>query len=197
MMSALVGATILIGAIQCFLGYRVFKIVLAITGFLAGALVAGAITFAITEAETMAVLAGLAGGVAGAAVMLALYLFGVFFIGALLGAVLGVAFSALGGVAPEPVVLLVLATATGIAALLLQRIMIILSTSFSGSWSMVIGSAYFVTGRVNPADMEGLFRLDQRLLYLLVGCWVLLGAAGTVVQLKTTKARSRQGNWRS
>ncbi|SIQ41180.1 protein of unknown function [Alkalispirochaeta americana] len=197
MMSALVGASILIGAVQCFLGYRIFKVVLAVTGFLAGGLVAGSITFAITEVETTALLAGAVGGVAGAAVMLGLYVLGVFFIGALLGAVLGVSFSALGGFAPEPVVLLVLAAATGIAAVVLQRIMIILSTSFAGSWSVVIGTAYFVTGRVNPADMGALLRIDQGLLYVLLGCWVALGVAGVVVQLKTTTARSRQRTWRS
>ena len=54
------------GTVACFFGYRLFRIVLAISGFIVGAMVASSI-FGMSDTGPMLV-AALVGGLAGAAV---------------------------------------------------------------------------------------------------------------------------------
>ena len=78
-------AVLLIGGfLACFLGYRLFKVVLALFGFIIGALAASSV-FGATDTTPM-VIAALVGGIAGAAVLLAAYFVGVALVGAGMGA---------------------------------------------------------------------------------------------------------------
>ena len=63
------------GVLACFFGYRMFKAVLAVFGFIVGALAASSV-FGATDTTPM-VLAAIVGGVAGAALLLAAYFVGV------------------------------------------------------------------------------------------------------------------------
>src|SRR5580765_8497972 len=72
------------GVIACFAGYRVFRVVLGIYGFILGALFAsGAMG---TEHTTWMIVAALAGGVVGALILIAAYFVGVALLGAGIGA---------------------------------------------------------------------------------------------------------------
>src|SRR5262250_3394077 len=72
------------GIISCFAGYRVFRVVLGIYGFIIGALFASS---AFGSEQTMwMVLGALGGGVLGALIMIAAYFVGVALIGAGVGA---------------------------------------------------------------------------------------------------------------
>ena len=86
------------GLLACFAGYRVFRIVLAIYGFILGALVAS--SFMGTEQTLWMILTWIAGGVAGALILLVAYFAGVALLGAGIGA--GAALSFLGFGAPPP-----------------------------------------------------------------------------------------------
>ena len=77
---------ILGGFIACFLGYRLFKFVLAIFGFILGALAASSV-FGVSDTTPM-VIAAIVGGAAGALLLLAAYFVGVALVGAGLGALL-------------------------------------------------------------------------------------------------------------
>src|SRR5262245_51282766 len=72
------------GALACFAGYRLFRIVLAIYGFIFGALIASSIVAA-SNAAGMAV-AALIGGVAGMVILAFAYFIGVALVGAGLAA---------------------------------------------------------------------------------------------------------------
>ena len=74
------------GFLACFFGYRLFKAVLAVFGFIIGALAASSV-FGATDTAPM-VIAALVGGIAGAALLLAAYFVGVALIGAGIGALL-------------------------------------------------------------------------------------------------------------
>ena len=86
-----VAAGVIVGLIQCFLGYRIFRIVLGLTGFLMAAGFAGTMGFSLTGNEIMALIFGILGGLIGAGLMVAIYFVGLFLIGAFLGGVLGAA----------------------------------------------------------------------------------------------------------
>src|SRR5205814_10671969 len=75
---------ILGGAVACFAGYRLFRVVLAIYGFILGAMLASSM-MAATNTFGM-VLAALVGGLAGAVILTFAYFVGIALLGAGLGA---------------------------------------------------------------------------------------------------------------
>jgi len=185
MLNMLIGLGILLGALQCFSGYRIFKAILGFMGFLLGGAVAGAIGFAISEEPLVALIAGIIGGVIGAALLVALYFVGVFCVGAFLGVVLATVVSAAGQSEPQPVVLAIAGLVGGVIALALQKVMIVLATAFGGAWNVAFGIAYFATDAIDPKNIEQFFRSGGTLLYMVLLGWLLLGIVGVVVQYRT------------
>ncbi len=185
MYNVIIGLSILVGAVQCFFGYRIFKIILGLTGFLLGAALGGAIGYSIWPQEVAALAAGLVGGIIGAAVLVALYFFGVFLIGAFLGGVLGQVFFAVAESNPQPAVMLIVAVIVGVVALFFQKFMIIVSTGFGGAWIVVVGIAYFTTGAIDLTNLERMYRSGGSLTYAMLLCWIALGIIGVIVQYKS------------
>ncbi len=133
------------GLLACFAGYRIFRVVLGIYGFILGALLATSIVG--SEHTMWAILAALGGGLAGALVLIGAYFIGVALIGAGLGAMLAnLIWAGIGG-EPHVVVVIVLAIAGALAALALQRYVIIVATSFGGAQTVVVGVAALMGNR--------------------------------------------------
>ena len=123
------------GIVACFFGYRLFRIVLAIFGFILGALAASSI-FGVSDTWPM-VIAAVVGGLLGAGVLIAAYFVGVALIGAGLGAVVANLLLTAGDRDPHFLVV-VFASITGAAAsMYLQRYFIIVGTGFGGAWTMI------------------------------------------------------------
>jgi hypothetical protein len=187
-------ASIGLGVVYCFFGYHIFKIVLGILGFISGASVAVKIALEVFGREpAIAVLAGLLGGVIGAVLVVIFYFIGIFLLGAWLGSLLGILLTGGGESLIGTIIIVVLAVIGGVVAVMLQKLMIILSTALSGSWGIVSGILHFVGGGFGPI---GLFQYhpNPRVLrpmgvrgYLMLLCWVLLGIAGIVVQYRITR----------
>ena len=75
---------VLAGALACFAGYRLFRYVLALFGFILGAMIASSM-MGISNTAGM-VIAALVGGLAGAAILLFAYFIGIALVGAGVGA---------------------------------------------------------------------------------------------------------------
>ncbi|HNV03665.1 MAG TPA: DUF4203 domain-containing protein [Vicinamibacterales bacterium] len=133
------------GALACFAGYRLFRQVLAVYGFILGALIA---TSVVGQAGTwVTVLAALGGGLAGALLLVAGYFVGVALVGAALGAFLvHVGWRLVGG-DPHWAAVLACAALGAIAAMAFQRHVIIAATAFGGAWTMLVGAAALMLGR--------------------------------------------------
>jgi hypothetical protein len=177
------------GLLACFAGYRIFRVVLGIYGFILGALLATSIVG--TEHTMWTILAALGGGLAGALVLIAAYFIGVALIGAGLGAALAnVIWAGFGG---EPNVFVVIALSIGgaLAALALQRYVIIIATSFGGAQTVVVGAAALMGNRaaaeaaartvysvypLNPLPTTSMDAVAA----------LVLGSAGVLVQLFVT-----------
>ena len=182
------------GVLNCFFGYKIFKIVLGIVGFITGGLAAAGVAMAATKEPGIAVLAGLVGGAIGAVLMVALYFLGVFVLGALVGGLLGAVAAAALGLQGESALLVVgvLGLLGGVLAVVFQKLMIIISTAFSGSWSMVSGAAYFLVD-LNPlavAQNPALLQMMGAKLYMLGAAWLVLGIVGVLVQYKVTAPKT-------
>ena len=178
------------GIVSCFFGYRLFRIVLAISGFIVGALAASSI-FGVSDTGPM-LIAALVGGLIGAGIMFAAYFVGVSLIGAGLGAVVANLVFAVGDRAPNFLLIVFFSIAGAAAAMYLQRYFIIVGTGFGGAWTMIVGAMALVGDR---AAMSAAAAGDVWVAYPLNPApgqqwvpiaWIVLGAIGTGVQLGIT-----------
>ncbi len=186
-MNVVAGVGIFVGVIECFFGFRIFKVIMGITGFLVGAIAAGGISQIIAQDELITIVAGLVGGLLGAVAAVTLYFVGVFLIGATLGGILSLALSAGMGNSPEVPVIVALAILCGVLAVIFQKALIIIATSLSGAWAVVTGAAYFATGTVDPASLEVFSGAGPNSFVILL-CWLALGVLGIFIQYRLVPA---------
>jgi hypothetical protein len=184
------------GFIACFAGYRLFRFVLGLYGFMLGAMIATSIT---GSASTWTlIVAALAGGVAGAVLMVFAYFTGVGLIGAGLAAlVLNLGWRLVGG--DPPTWLLVIVCVLGaLGALSLQRLVVIFGTGIAGAWTLILGGmALMGNSTALQATLDGevwaLYPLDPaRSAWWPTLAWVGLSVVGIAVQLMTTGQTGRR-----
>jgi hypothetical protein len=178
------------GLVACFFGYRLFKFVLAIFGFILGALAASSV-FGVSDTTYM-VVAAIVGGLAGALLLLAAYFVGVALIGAGIGAlVANVIWTQIEG-DPHPFVVVLFSVAGALLATWLQRYVMILGTAFAGSWTIIVGALALMGDRtaLNAAAAGDIWVAypmtpapGQRWVPF---AWVALGVVGTLVQMFVT-----------
>ncbi|HXH07409.1 MAG TPA: DUF4203 domain-containing protein [Vicinamibacterales bacterium] len=178
------------GALACFAGYRLFRLVLGFYGFVLGALVASSAVGGTDPVWLVG--SALAGGVAGALILIGAYFIGVALVGALAAAMLlHLAWRPLAG---EPHLLLVVAAAIAgaVVALRLQRYVVILVTAFAGAWTVLAGAAALAGGTAGAeSGVWVVYPLQPAPGALWVPvAWLVLGAVGAIVQLRVTGART-------
>jgi hypothetical protein len=171
-----------IGLIECFFGYRLFRLFLGITGFVVGAVSAGLLAAQIIDNFVVILVAGLIGALLGAGLMVLLFQVGLFIVGALLGILLqAVILSALQAQVPGWA-WIVPALAGGALALLWQRVMIVLATSFEGAAHIVYAGVYLFLGPGGiPGPDQDIPRKGLRL-FAIILAWLVLGFIGVRVQ---------------
>jgi hypothetical protein len=179
------------GLLSCFAGNRLFRLVLGIYGFVAGALLTSTVMGAGDPRSTM--LAMLIGGVIGAVILVVAYFVGVALIGAALGAIVIHLIWAQLGHEPHPVWVICGTVAGALAALALQRVIIIIATAFAGAWTALVGGLYIASG-TSSATPEGwiLYPLrpppGQDWMWL---AWIVMGVIGVAVQIGTRRKTKR------
>jgi len=191
---ALPAAILLIlgGALSCFAGYRLFRLVLGIYGFILGAMLASSL-MGVTNTTGM-ISAALAGGIVGALVLVFAYFVGIALIGAALGALMvaPVAWGYVGAGDPPALVVIALSVTGAIGAMLLRHYVGIVATAFFGAWMIVVGGLAAASQRgaaraASAADVWILYPLTpapgQRWVPF---AWIALGLIGTGVQLGIT-----------
>jgi hypothetical protein len=178
------------GIISCFFGYRLFRTVLAIFGFILGALAASSV-FGISN-TTLMLVAAIAGGLIGAFILIAAYFVGVALVGAGLGAVIANLVFSSGGRDPSPFVVILFSIAGAVGATYLQRYFIIVGTAFGGAWTMIVGAMALVGDRTalkaaTSGDVWVAYPLNpapgQRWVLLV---WIVLSLIGAGVQVGIT-----------
>jgi hypothetical protein len=183
------------GALSCFAGYRLFKITLAIYGFIFGAMLASS-TMGSTNTTGM-IVSAVVGGLAGAGILLLAYFIGIAIVGAGLGALVAhVGWGYVRPGDPPAALVIVLAVFGAIGAMLLQRYVIIVTTAFAGAWTVLLGAVSIMSRDVAAAAPARGSRVgDVFILYptsppagasWMPIAWIVLGLVGTAVQLGIT-----------
>ena len=184
------------GALACFAGYRLFRIVLGIYGFILGAMIASSM-MGISNTTGM-IVAALVGGIAGALLLMFAYFIGIALVGAGLGALVAhVGWGYVGPGDPPAAAVIALSIAGSIGAMLLQRYVIIVATAFGGAWTVIVGAVAVMSNRAGVAAAAS--SADVWILYPTTPAsgrawvpiaWVVLGLLGSGVQLGITGRRS-------
>lgn len=185
---------ILGGALACFAGYRLFRVVLAIYGFILGAMIASS-TMGVSNTVGM-VVAALVGGAIGALILVFAYFVGIALVGAGLGALVAhIGWGYIGTGDPPALAVIVLAVLGAIGAMLLQLYVIVVATAFGGAWTIIVGALAAAGNRgatrAAPAgDVWILYPMTPTTGRWIPIAWIVLGLIGTAVQLGIT-ARKR------
>ena len=183
------------GALSCFAGYRLFRGVLAIYGFVAGWSLAG--QFVVVHNPVAAFAAGLIGGVVGALALVFAYFIAVGLIGAGLGAVVAhVVWSAVGANEPPWLLIVSLVVLGAVGAVLLQRYVIVVATAFGGAWMMLIAGLAAAGSRPAQAAIDSHNWILSPFATAAVAAWIpiawiALGLLGTTVQLGITGRKKK------
>ncbi len=180
------------GLVTCFAGYRLFRFVLGLYGFLAGAMIASSL--AGPGSTWMMVAALIVGGLVGAAVMVVAYFVAVGLVGAGLAAmVLHLGWRLVGG-EPPTIVVVIVCVVGAVLALKVVRYVVVCGTAVAGSWTFIVGAlalkgdpkALIAASAPNVWVVYPVDLLPPNW-YVMLG-WIVLALAGIVVQLKTTTA---------
>jgi hypothetical protein len=178
--------TIAWGLIDCFFGYRVFKISLEILGALIGLAIghAAAVSLGLGQAgETVALILG---AMVGATLAFLLYIAAVLVSGFGFGATLGMLL--LSNYHPMVALLtgVVLGIVGGFLAVKVQRVLIILSTALLGSFRAIVALSFF-TSQIDwlfyfkqPAQMPALIESNSWMFPSVLA----LAAVGVIAQLE-------------
>jgi hypothetical protein len=183
------------GTLACFAGYRLFRLVLGIYGFILGAMLASSM-MGTGSSLGMIVAAGV-GGLIGSIVLVMAYFVGIALIGAGLGALIGTVMWTWFAAGEPPALAIVVVSLVGaIGAMMLQRYVIIVGTAFGGAWTIIVGA-------VNLLATRGMTRgASAREVWILYPtstpgerwapyAWIALGLVGVAVQLAITGNRKK------
>ena len=184
------------GLLACFAGYRLFRLVLGLFGFLLGAMITTSI-YGESSTWTL-VVAAIVGGLVGAVLMITAYFVGVGLVGAGLAALaLHLGWRLIGG-DPPTVVLVIVCVVGALGALSVARYVVVFGTALAGSWTMIVGAAAMMGDKVALAaasarDVWVVYPLDPLPgRWWVVPVWALTALAGVVVQLATTTKTARR-----
>ena len=186
------------GAMACFAGFRLFRWVLGINGFIIGALLATSAMSA-SSMWTLAI-AAIVGGLIGAVLMIAAYFVGVAIVGAGVGAMAVHLGWSLAHAEPPFWAVMIAAILGALGALAITRYMIIVGTAFGGAWMLIIGAAALFGSKLGLAgtataakagDTWIVYPLDPAPgVWWMWMAWFALGVVGALVQL-FTKGKKR------
>jgi len=177
------------GLLACFFGYRLFRILLAVNGFMVGVVLS---LLVVSELETWIVaLVTVGSGIIGALLAIAMYLAGVAFFGAALGAIVLNGTYLYRGTEPNDWLMVAVCLAGALLALALRRYVIIFGTSFAGAWVTIIGGLALAGNTaaiaVTSGDIQQLYSIvptDQQMGFM-IG-WIGLSALAVLMQFRAT-----------
>jgi hypothetical protein len=184
------------GALACFAGYRLFRVVLGIYGFILGAMIASSVVGVSNTVGMVA--AAIVGGLIGSVVLVLAWFVGVSLVGAGIGVLIAhLVWSGLNGSDPPAVAVIAAAIAAAIGAMFVQKYVIIAGTAFGGAWTIVVGAVNLLPAVQGIARGESdtevwiLYPTSTPGVRWAPIAWIGLGLLGTLVQLSMSGSRRR------
>ena len=186
---------IVLGIVNCFFGYPIFRILLGIFAGIAGAGTSFSFAYAAFGNDLpSSIIVAVTAGVISTIIFVKLYYLGVFLIGAGLVSFLAITALNIFGISQIPLIIVLSGLVGGLIALMLQKLLIILATSIFGALYAVFGVAQLAGFgfdpdklREDPVSIINWREPDARLI-IMVSCWVVAAVIGIIVQFKIASA---------
>jgi hypothetical protein len=185
------------GVLACFAGHRLFRLVLGIYGFILGAMIASSV---VGVSNTTGMLAAAAvGGVLGSLVLVFAWFVGVALVGAGIGVLAAhLVWTQIGTGDPPALAIMAAAVAAAVAAIFVQKYVIVVGTAFGGAWTIILAAANAFP-RVSSLT-RGASNTEVWIFYPTTAlparwvpvAWIGLGLLGTLVQLTVTAGKTRR-----
>ncbi len=195
----MIGAAVLLGwgLLDCFFGYRIFRVAVALLGALVvGLFVAGLATQWFGSGDLVFWTSFAGGAVLGFVISFAAYLVGVFLAAFSFGYVLVLGLSPVLGTSATLLVGALAGAVCGVLALVMQRLFVSAATAFTGAFRVALALAFFLEG----LDWQYYLRSPEQVPALIAGRWWVaavilgLGLVGLAVQLRTApKGKKTEG----
>ena len=179
------------GLLSCFAGYRLFRAVLGLYGFILGA----ALVSSMSDPHTTwaLIVEGMVGGLVGALLMIAAYFVGVGLVGAGLAAVgLTSGWHFFAHADPPTLILVIVSVIGALCALSIVRYVVIFGTALAGSWTLIVALSGDAAAKraASTGDVWILYPLDPlQGRWWVLGLWFVGALVGVVVQLATTQRK--------
>lgn len=180
---------ILIGIAMLFWGYRLFRVWLAVAGFLLGAALGYMLGGQLLPGDVWPIVLAVALGVVFALLAYFMYMVGVILTGAFLGALLSALVFGLFNVGPTWWVYLIGAIPGGILAGVLVRPYLIIASSFYGAYLIMTGIYGFILGKEVFNLQQGMLAPLMDLPWYVYAGILVLTIIGAVFQFRTNKGR--------
>ncbi len=178
---------LVLGTLYCFLGYRTLKFAIGLTGFLLAGVAAAVMAIIFFPEEPLyPVFSFVLGGVCGVLALLFLYKAGVFVLGSMGTFLIAQTFLAERLDAYGPWAIVLTGLAGGVAALVLESLIMTLATAAIGSWILVGTIAALVSNTpiIRCFDPAPGYLVENT---LLVVVWIFVAFAGALTQLSFRK----------
>jgi len=179
---------IVFGVINCFWGYRIFKLLLSLWGFFTGC------SLGIMVAENFQLLfpwniiIGVVLGIIAIFIVRMLFQAGMFLLGAVFGYTVAMAILYNWYTLPQIPVIIISCLVGGIAAVILQKPILVVATSFAGSWLAVSSGITLISGQPFGSLPPSSQQATGEMLMVTLG-WIVLGTVGMLMQLKGKRRR--------
>ena len=185
------------GALACFAGYRLFRIVLGIYGFILGAMIASSVV-GVTNTTGM-LLTAVIGGLVGSVVLVFAWFVGVSLVGAGIGVLAAhVVWPQIGSGDPPAIAIISVAIAGAIGAMFMQKYVIVVGTALGGAWTIVLALANGVpsmrdvlTRGSSEAEVWIFYPTSSSGLRWSPIIWLGLSVLGIAIQLSTTAGKKK------
>jgi hypothetical protein len=172
---------IFVGMLSCFQGYRFFRVVLGLVGFIIGFNLGLSLIAAYQELLRIAV--GVGFGLVGTALLTWLYVFGIVVAGAILGATLTIAALLAFNIQDNAVLgmaAIVGLIVGGLLALLFNKWIIVVSTAFNGAALILYGVSLLIPGLMEVNSSRPV-QIQSPFVFVV---WFVLGLAGFAFQAR-------------
>jgi uncharacterized membrane protein len=184
------------GLLACFYGYRLFRIVLGVYGFILGALFGSQL--AASSSDAWMVAGALLGGVIGAAALYMAYFIGAVLVGAGVGAFLAHLVWSAWRSDPPLLAVIAFALVGALSGWWFQRIVVSIATALGGAWTALVGLSAIITERMarrppGGADIWIEYPASQALGRWGLLLWIALAVWGAAVQLRRKGGGARKG----
>lgn len=182
---------IIIGLVNGFYGYKLFKILLFIIGFMVSFYLIYKIGSNFIDDKTVVVIIGLILGLIIAILTLMFYFSGIFLVGVVTGIFLGLSLNIPFDQITKVVVIITLGIIIGLLSLIFQKYMIIVITSFLGAF-LVVNSLFYIYFLINGIEttVENILIMvkNNTITYIIMlFSTLVLGVIGILFQYRSFK----------